>query len=121
MSAYLAELKREAAAANARAERQRAMSDRPLQVRIRDWWQALPEPARGHGYSMEDLTKIFGASGAQIGQALHALGWRRYRVWGPGPYRRLWSAASEARAEGGDPIQPAPSGTAANTRSEGVE
>jgi hypothetical protein len=67
---------------------------------------------------MDDLIKIFGASAAQIGHALHALGWRRYRVWGPGPYRRFWAAEPKATAHGAEVREPAATGTELGTRAE---
>lgn len=78
--------KREAALAK------KVENEKPLRERIAEWYKNQPASEKLRPYSMNELVQYFNLPPSVIGPALHELGWKRIRVWGDGPYLRLWSA-----------------------------
>jgi hypothetical protein len=92
MNGYIQRLKKWSAEQQAVAAAVRAHNARPLEVKIRDWYAALPPAQRREQYAMSELVLLFNAAPGRIGMALHRLGWeRRRRFSGPGSYCRYWS------------------------------
>ena len=94
MPGYIENLKLWASERRATAAAERAYNARPLDVKIRDWYAALPPEERRMHYTMDELVLIFNAAPGRIGTALHRLGWeRRRRSSGTGSYGRYWVPA----------------------------
>lgn len=91
MAGYLSDLKRTAAILQAAASTARALKNRSLDERIREWHTAQQPDSRTAAYTMSELVKQFGTSPGLIGNALHRLGWKRRRRWAGGAaYGRYW-------------------------------
>lgn len=94
MPGYIENLKLWASERRAVAAAERAHNARPLDVKIRDWYTALPFQERRTHYAMDELVLIFNAAPGRIGTALHRLGWKRRRSWREGAsYARFWVPA----------------------------
>lgn len=63
---------------------------KPLDVKIHEWWTALPESEQYKPFSMSEFIDQFKASGSKIGPVLHHLGWERKRYWGKGSHANYW-------------------------------
>lgn len=87
---YLEEVKRYSAEQNAANAARRAEREKPLHVKIQEWWDSLPESERNRPYTMDEFVCQFKTAPGLIGNALHRLGWRRGRKWGKGGYGRYW-------------------------------
>lgn len=91
MNEYIRRLREWSAARHAEAAAIRAHNARPLDVKIRDWYAALPANERQPYYTMDELVLIFKTAPGRIGTALHFLGWqRRRRFSGGGSHARFW-------------------------------
>ena len=91
-SAYINKLIRQTDEANAKCAALAAERNKPLTVKIREWWTALSIEQRYRPYSMDELVKIFNAAPGRIGLALAELGWLRRRAWTEINYKRYWIA-----------------------------
>ena len=79
------------AARQAEAAAIRAHAARPLDVKIRDWFAALPANERRPYYTMDELVAVFKTAPGRIGGGLHLAGWKRCRNWSGGKsYARFW-------------------------------
>ena len=67
-----------------------AEKNKPLIVKIKDWWQKLPPEERYRPYSMDELVAVFKAAPGRLGIALAEEGWARRRVWDATNYKRYW-------------------------------
>ena len=90
MAGYLSDLKLAAAKLQAAASAVRALKNRSLDERIRDWHTVQQSDSRTASYSMSELVAKFGTSPGLIGNALHRMGWERRRKWGSDSYARYW-------------------------------
>ena len=94
MNRFIRELRQGTADRLAAAAAIRAHHARPLELKIRDWYAALPPHERRPQYTMDDLVLIFNAAPGRIGTALHRAGWVRGRRWtGSTSYARYWIPA----------------------------
>ena len=91
MNRYIRELRQGTAIRLAAAAAIRAHNARPLEVKIQDYFAALPPEERRSHYTMDELVLIFKVAPGRIGKALHMLGWQRRRSWREGAsYGRFW-------------------------------
>lgn len=91
MSTYIEGVRKWVAERHAQRAAERAYNARPLEVKIRDYFAALPPHQRRTQYTMAELVLLFNAAPGRIGTALHQLGWERRRRWsGSGSYGRYW-------------------------------
>ena len=96
MNGYIQRVRQWSAARHAEAAAVRALNARPLEVKIRDYFAALPPHERRTQYTMAELVMLFNAAPGRIGTELHRLGWLRRRKWGGGgSYRRFWIAPTQ--------------------------
>ena len=95
MQTYIKTLKALAAERNAATAAARAARSKPLQERIRDWYDSQTPDNRKTSYTMAELVREFRLAPGLIGPALHELGWKRGRSWRAGsPYGRFWQPPS---------------------------
>lgn len=86
MSAYIRRLNEELA-----REQPRAPAPSPLQQRVLEWFNALPEVSRNRPFSMSEIENAVGSQGKYISRVLLDLGWERKRKWTTtGQYSRYW-------------------------------
>ena len=93
MSAYIAQLRRESKIYNAASAAIAAERNKPLAIKVREWWGRLSDEEKYRPYSMEELAKIFNVAPGRIGLGLAELGWIRRRMWTETNYKRYWVAA----------------------------
>ena len=70
-----------------------AEKNKPLIIKISEWWERLPDEERYRAYSMHELQTVFKVAPGRIGLALAELGWSRCRVWLTTNYKRFWVPA----------------------------
>lgn len=98
MNRYIRELRQQTAERHAAAAAIRAHNARPLEVKIQEYFAALPPEERRPHYTMDELVLIFNTAPGRIGTALHTLGWQRKRRFaGGGSYSRFWVPPSTGR------------------------
>jgi len=94
MTSYLARIQAEAANRRAARDAIRAERNKPLHIKIDEWFEKLPAYERKTHYTMAELLDQFGGAAGAMGLALDKLGWKRRRKWsGAGPYSRYWQPA----------------------------
>jgi len=91
-SAYIAQLDRQVAE-NLKAQAAfDAELNKPLTLKIREWWETLPDEEKYRPYSMCELVEIFKVAPGRLGISLIEAGWSRFRSWRAANYRRWWRA-----------------------------
>ena len=92
-SAYIARLNREL-----QEPTEAESSQRSLQQRFIDWYDALPEISRSRPFAMTELEAALTTQGKYLSPILLKLGWSRARKWSSrGQYHRYWTPPVEAR------------------------
>jgi hypothetical protein len=88
MSAYIAQLKREADV----CYRQTPIGSPGLMERFLAWYSALPEITRSRPFAMVEFEQALSTQGKCLSPILLELGWRRGRRWSSqGQYNRYWT------------------------------
>jgi hypothetical protein len=86
MSAYLKLLNEEL-----ERDRKPKPADSPLQQRVLEWFNRLPEVSRDRPFAMREIEEAIGTQGKYLSPILLALGWRRKRKWtSTRQYHRYW-------------------------------
>ncbi|MHA1539930.1 MAG: hypothetical protein ACTSXQ_05600 [Alphaproteobacteria bacterium] len=86
-----AEIMREADRLMEETQKYRAEKNKPLDVKIHEWYSQLPAHDKKEYYTMEELKARFPVAPSRIGTALHELGWQRKRNWkSSGSHGRYW-------------------------------
>lgn len=88
--AYKKQLDAIAADVKLRTATVQAELNKPLTIRIQEWWLLLSPEERKKHYAMRELVSIFNTAPGLIGVALVELGWHRRRKWSGANNYRYW-------------------------------